>query len=96
MQVENLAPFLMEVVGTVCQGASPEVLPFIIPAFPLSKCHLQIRTDESCSGGSMGSGGLCPLLSELMRMHPGCFLYGVFRETFVVWAEVYLLQEGHV
>lgn len=36
------------------------------------------------------------LLSELIWVHSGCFLHGVFMEVFRVWGEVYQLQKGHV
>jgi len=53
-------PFFMDVVEQLVKASPPEVLPFIRPAFPLGKCHLQIRTDENCSGVSE-EWGLCPL-----------------------------------
>lgn len=67
-QVEALASFLMKLVEQFVKVSPLEVLPLILTAFPLGKCHLQIGMDENCSGASVTSEDLCPLLPVCLNL----------------------------
>lgn len=73
MQVESLAPFLVEIGEQFVKASPPKVLPFILLALPLHKCHLQIWPDENFGGASLKSGASCPLLSFFLTPF-GCTL----------------------